>query len=136
MHCSKYFLRGSKLNNFSFTLNTFCVTVNIFRVQGEEKRRLEARNLDESQVELLLFDNNELKEENGKLKNLLDWKVKKFDDEKNKLEEQVRHLGNLLEEANKQLQATSTQLRETNASKSLLEAEVKKKVSGCKGRVK
>ena len=128
-------MRGSKLNNFSFTLNTFYVTVNIFRVQGEERRRLEARNLDESQVELLLFDNNELKEENGKLKNLLDWKVKKFDDEKNKVEEQVRHLGNLLEEANKQLQATSTQLRETNASKSLLEAEVKKKVSGCKGRV-
>ena len=97
------------------------------RVQGEERRRLEARQLDDDQVELLLFDKEDLKNENEKLKTVLDWKSKKFEDEKNKLEDQVRNYGKLLEKTNKQLQVNSTQLRETNASKNLLEVDLKKK---------
>ena len=97
------------------------------RVQGEERRRLQARQLDDDQVELLLFDKEDLKNENEKLKTVLDWKSKKFEDEKNKLEDQVRNYGKLLEKTNKQLQVNSTQLRETNASKNLLEVDLKKK---------
>ena len=97
------------------------------RVQGEERRRLQARQLDDDQVELLLFDKEDLKNENEKLKTVLDWKSKKFEDEKNKLEDQVRNYGKLLEKTNKQLQVNSTQLRETNASRNLLEVDLKKK---------
>ena len=97
------------------------------QVQGEERRRLQARQLDDDQVELLLFDKEVLKNENEKLKTVLDWKSKKFEDEKNKLEDQVRNYGKLLEKTNKQLQVNSTQLRETNASRNLLEVELKKK---------
>ena len=97
------------------------------QVQGEERRRLQARELDDDQVELLLFDKEDLKNENEKLKTVLDWKTKKFEDEKNKLEDQVRNYGKLLEKTNKQLQVNSTQLRETNASRNLLEVELKKK---------
>ena len=97
------------------------------KVQGEERRRLQARQLDDDQVELLLFDKEDLKNENEKLKTVLDWKSKKFEDEKNKLEDQVRNYGKLLEKTNKQLQVNSTQLRETNASKNLLEVDLKKK---------
>jgi hypothetical protein len=46
-----------------------------------EKRRYQARNLGEEQVELLIFDKNELEHENKKPKNLLEWKSKKFEDE-------------------------------------------------------
>ena len=97
------------------------------RIKEEEKRRLASRNLDESQVELLVFDKEELKIENKKLKNLLEWKSKKYDDEKNKLEEQVRNLGSLLEKTNKQIQINSTQVRESNVAKSLLDSELQKK---------
>ena len=97
------------------------------RIKEEEKRRLASRNLDESQVELLVFDKEELKIENNKLKNLLEWKSKKYDDEKNKLEEQVRNLGSLLEKTNKQIQINSTQVRESNVAKSLLDSELQKK---------
>ena len=97
------------------------------QVHGEERRRLEARTLDETQVELLIFDKEELSNENKKLKNLLNWKTNKFEEEKCKLEDQVRKFGNLVEETNKQLQVISTQLRETKASRNLLEVELKKK---------
>jgi len=97
------------------------------RIKEEEKRRMASRNLDENQVELLVFDKEELKIENNKLKNLLDWKSKKFEDEKNKLEEQVRNLGSLLEKTNKQIQVNSTQVRESNVAKSLLDSELQKK---------
>ena len=97
------------------------------QVQGEERRRLQARQLDDDQVELLLFDKEDLKNENEKLKTVLDWKSRKFEDEKLKLEDQVRNLGKLLEKTNKQLQVNSTQLRETNASRNLLEVDLKKK---------
>merc|ERR1712096_539316 len=96
-------------------------------VSDGEKRRYQARSLGEEQVELLLFDKNELEHENQKLKIMLEWKSKKFEDEKHKLEEQVKRLGSLLEQSNKQLQVISTQLRQANASNNLQEAELKKK---------
>merc|ERR1719369_2366843 len=96
-------------------------------VSEEEKRRFQARNLGEEQVELLLFDKNELQHENQKLKNVLEWKTKKFEDEKHKLEEQVKRLGNLMEQSNKQLQVTNSQMRQANVSNCMLEAELKKK---------
>ena len=91
------------------------------KVKEDEKRRMKARNIDnsESQVELLVFDKEEMKIENDKLKKLLDWKTKKFDDEKSKLEDQVRNFSNLLEETSKKLQENSTHLREANAGKVL-----------------
>jgi len=97
------------------------------QVEGGERRRLQARELDGDQVQLLLFDKQDLKNENEKLKTVLDWKTKKFEDEKNKLEDQVRNYGKLLEKTNKQLQVNSTQLRETNSTKNLLEVDLKKK---------
>jgi len=96
-------------------------------VNEDEKRMYQARNLEEDQVELLLFDKNELENENKKLKNLLDWKCKKFEDEKHKLEEQVKKLGELLQNTSKQLQVTSSNFRQANASKGFLEMELKKK---------
>eukprot|EP00092_Neocalanus_flemingeri_P009650 GFUD01010391.1.p1 GENE.GFUD01010391.1~~GFUD01010391.1.p1 ORF type:complete len:640 (+),score=259.80 GFUD01010391.1:68-1987(+) len=97
-------------------------------VSEGEKRRYQARNLGEEQVELLLFDKNELEHENQKFKNLLEWKSRKFEDEKHKLEEQIKKLGGLLEMSNKQLQVISTQLRQANASNSMREAELKNKM--------
>ena len=82
------------------------------KVKDQEKLMLETRNLDESAVELLAFDKNELELENNKLKNILDWKEKKFEEEKSKLEEQVKKLGGMLEQTNKSLQGTNSQLRE------------------------
>ena len=70
------------------------------KVESNERRRYEARNLGEEQVEILLFDKNELKLENEKLRNLCEWKSKKFDDEKKRLETQVKTLGTNLEKAN------------------------------------
>jgi len=96
-------------------------------VNEEERRMYQARNLGEDQVELLIFDKNELENENKKLKNLLDWKCKKFEDEKHKLEEQVKKLGELLQNTSKQLQVTSSNFRQANASKGFLEMELKKK---------
>jgi len=92
------------------------------------KRRYQARALGEEQVELLIFDKNEMEHENKKLLNLLEWKSKKFEDEKHKLEEHVKRLGGLLEQSNKQLQVNSTKLREANASNSMKEADLKKKI--------
>jgi len=96
-------------------------------VSEGEKRIHKARDLGEDQVELLIFDKHELEQENKKLKNLSEWKWKKFEDEKHKLEEQVKRLGGLVEETNKQLRITSTDLRQANASKGMLELELKKK---------
>ena len=98
------------------------------KVKNEEKIRLETRNLDETEVELMAFDNNELKLENQKLKNLLSWKEAKFEEEKRKLEDQVRKLQGLLEQTNVQLQGTNTELREKNLAHSRLEAELRTKV--------
>ena len=97
-------------------------------VKNQEKLRLETRNLDESQVELMAFDNHELNLENQKLKNLLSWKETKFEEEKTKLEDQVRNLGGLLEQTNVQLQKTNTDLREKNVAYSRQEAELRSKV--------
>ena len=101
------------------------------KVKEDEKRRMKARNIDnsESQVELLVFDKEEMKIENDKLKKLLDWKTKKFDDEKSKLEDQVRNFSNLLEETSKKLQENSTHLREANAGKAALESELRSKTA-------
>jgi len=96
-------------------------------VSEGKKRMHKARDLGEDQVELLIFDKQELEQENNKLKNLSEWKWKKFEDEKHKLEEQVRRLGGLVEDTNKQLQITSTNLRQANASIGMLELELKKK---------
>jgi len=96
-------------------------------VSEGEKRMHKARDLGEDQVELLIFDKNELEHENQKLNNLLEWKCNKFEDEKHKLEEQVKRLGGLLEQTNKQLQVTNSNFRQTNASKGSLEVELKKK---------
>ena len=98
-------------------------------VSEGEKRIHKARDMGEDQVELLIYDKNELEQENKKLKNLLEWKCRKFEDEKHKLEDQVKSLGRLVEKTNKQLQITSTDLRQANASKGMLEVELKKKVS-------
>ena len=99
------------------------------KVKDQEKLMLETRNLDESAVELLAFDKNELELENNKLKNILDWKEKKFEEEKSKLEEQVKKLGGMLEQTNKSLQGTNSQLRERNIVCSQMEAELKTKVN-------
>ena len=98
------------------------------KVKNNEKIRLETRNLDESHVELLAFDNHELHLENQKLKNILDWKETKFEEEKTKLEDQVRNLGGLLEKTNVTLQKTNTDLREKNLACSRLEADLRTKV--------
>ena len=98
------------------------------KVKSQEKIRLETRNLDESEVELMAFDYNELKLENQKLKNILSWQENKFEEEKRMLEDQVRKLGGLLEQTNIQLQGTNTQLREKNLAHSRLEAELRTKV--------
>ena len=96
--------------------------------KNNEKIRLEARNLDESSVELLAYDKKELESENQKLKDLIQWKTKKFEEETAKLEEQVRKLGGLLEKTNLTLQETNSQLREKNVAYSQLETELKTKV--------
>jgi len=96
-------------------------------VKDQEKVRLETRNLDETGVELLAFDKNELEQENQKLKNILDWKTTKFEEEKNKLEDQVKRLGGLLEKTNKSLQGTNSQLREKNLAYAQLEVDLKTK---------
>ena len=44
------------------------------------------------------------------------------------MEEQVRNLSQLVETTNKQLKLNSTNMRETNASKALLESELKSKL--------
>ena len=98
------------------------------KVKSQEKIRLETRNLDESEVELMAFDYNELKLENQKLKNILSWNENKFEEEKRMLEDQVRKLGGLLEQTNIQLQETNTQLRAKNLAHSRLEAELRTKV--------
>ena len=97
-------------------------------VKNHEKIRLETRNLDESQVELMAFDNHELNLENQKLKNILSWKETKFEEEKAKLENQVKKLGGLLEQTNVKLQKTNTDLREKNLACSRLEADLRTKV--------
>jgi len=97
------------------------------KVNEGEKRMYQARNLGEEQVELLIFDKNELEHENKKLKNLLEWKSKKFEDEKHKLEEHVKRLGGLLEQSNKQLQVSSSNLRQSNINNNMMEVELKKK---------
>ena len=98
------------------------------KLKNHEKIRLETRNLDESQVELMAFDNHELNLENQKLKNILGWKETKFEEEKTKLEDQVRNLGGLLEQTNVTLQKANTDLREKNLACSRLEADLRTKV--------
>ena len=99
------------------------------KVKNHEKIRLETRSLDETQVELLAFDNGELTLENQRLKNTLSWEKNKFEEEKSKLEEQVRRLGGFLEQTNVRLQETHTELREKNQANSRLEAELRSKVN-------
>ena len=98
------------------------------KVKSYEVKRIESRSLDESQVELLVWDKNELQSENNKLKNILSWKEEKFESEKKSLEDQVKNLGGLLEQANIKLQSTNTQMRETNQTNSKLSAELRTKV--------
>ena len=59
---------------------------------------------------------------------MLEWKSKKFDDEKHKLEEHMKRLGGLMEQSNK---VTSSKLRQTTASNNVQQAKLKKKVSLC-----
>jgi len=97
------------------------------KVADVEKVRMEARNLDDDQVELVLHDKQQLQLELEKLKRLQAWKTEKFETENSKLEEQVRKLGQLVESSNMQIRTNSTQLREANAIKCQLESELKEK---------
>ena len=98
------------------------------KVKDQEKIRIETRNLDETDVEIMAFDNNELKLENQKLQNIISFKETKFEEEKRKLEDQVRRLGGLLEQTNINLQETNTKLREKNLACSRMEADLRAKV--------
>ena len=98
------------------------------KVKNQEKIRIETRNLDETDVEIMAFDNNELKLENQKLQNIISFKETKFEEEKRKLEDQVRRLGGLLEQTNINLQETNTKLREKNLACSRMEADLRAKV--------
>jgi len=97
------------------------------KVESNERRRYEARNLGEDQVEILLFDKNELKLENEKLRNLCEWKSKKFDDEKKRLETQVKTLGTNLEKANILVQDYASKLRESIAKSTMKDALISEK---------
>jgi len=96
-------------------------------VKLDEKRRYQARSHDKEDVELLLYDKEELKNENDKLKKLLEWKSKTFEKEQHKLEEQLRQTASLLAESNKQLQVNSSKLRESNGMCTSLKSDLKKK---------
>jgi len=95
------------------------------KLKGYETRRYEATNLDDDQVEHLLFDKEELGREVEKLKKVLEWKQSKFNEEINKKEDQIRQIGSLLEQANIQLREGRSQVRELSNANRLLEADLK-----------
>lgn len=97
------------------------------KLKGYETRRYEARNLSDDQVEHLLFDKEELGREVEKVKKVLEWKQRKFDEEINRKENQIRQVGSLLEQANIQLREARSQVRDVSNSNRVLEADLKEK---------
>merc|ERR1719319_95005 len=97
------------------------------KLKGYETRRYEARNLNDDQVEHLLFDNEELGREVEKVKKVLEWKQRKFDEEINRKENQIRQVGSLLEQANIQLREARSQVRDVSNTNRVLQADLKEK---------
>ncbi len=60
------------------------------QLERAEKLRYEARNLDDGDVENVLFDLNEQRLETDRWKRLASWKEKKFEEEKQRLEAGLR----------------------------------------------
>lgn len=94
------------------------------QLREAERTRYEARNLDEGDVENVLFDLAELRLEADRLRSLASWKEKRFDQAKQQLEEQVRRLSNLLEQANVQVRDKSAGLRQSEAGRRSLDAQL------------
>jgi len=106
-------------------------TALLAQLRQAEKLRYEARNLDEGDVENVLFDLSEQRVQTDRWKSLATWKEKKFEEEKQRLEEQVCHLSGLLEKANVQLRDTAAGLRESEAGRRAVQSQL----SGCEGEV-
>ncbi len=94
------------------------------KLREAERLRYQARNLDEADVENVLFDLAEQRLDADRLRSLATWKDKKFEQEKHQLEEQVRHLSSLLEKTNVQLRDMSAGLRESEARRGSLESQL------------
>ena len=101
------------------------------QLREAERLRYEARNLDEGDVENVLFDLAELRLEADRLRSLANWKEKRFEQAKQQQEEQVRHISHLLEQANVHLRDTSAGLRQSEAGRRSVESQL----AGCQQEV-
>jgi len=89
-----------------------------------EKRRIEARSLGEDKVESILIEKEDLRQENEKLRNLLEWNSKKFNEEKHKREQQIVHYSKAIESAQIQMKNSLMKTKIADKEKANLQTKL------------